>query len=195
MKGHKMDQLSFRSRKLLLEAVHSAEDAAIQLRQYAAATLPPVWELSEISGDAVLSASIEVTAEGWLMIELPCVMPRREDNDRSRFLAGLLRNTIYRAFPKHDQPRFHTCVLVYEHIYDLSRSMRFIDHDNLELKHCQDALEAAFLTNDTSALCSAFQCSHRGAQDSTRIWILTPERFPEWLKRHRECWDGSTENI
>ena len=195
MKGYKMDQLSLHSRKLLLEAVCSAEDAAIQLRQYAAATLPPVREIPEISGDIDLPASIEVTVEGWLRIELPCVMPRREDNDRSRFLAGLLRNAIHRAFPKHDQPRFYTCVLVYEHIYDLSRSMRFIDHDNLELKHCQDVLEAAFLTNDTSALCSSFQCSHRGPQDSTRIWILTPERFPEWLKRHRECWDGSTENM
>ena len=61
--------------------------------------------------------------------------------------------------------------------------------------HRQDVLEAAFLTNDTSALCSAFQCSHRGAQDSTRIWILTPEQFPEWLKMRRECWNGSTENI
>lgn len=121
-------------------------------------------------------------------------MPRREDNDRSRLLAGLLRNAIHRAFPKRDQSRFYTCVLVYEHIYDLSQSRRFIDHDNLELKHCQDVLEAAFLTNDTSALCSAFQCSHRGPQDSTRIWILTPEQFLEWLKKHRECWNGSTEN-
>ena len=190
-----MDQLSSHSRKLLLEAVRSAEDAAIQLRQYTAARLPPVWEFSEIYGDTDSPASIEVTTESWLRIELPCVMPRREDNDRSRFLAGLLRNAIYRAFPKHDQPRFHTCVLVYEHIYDLSQSRRFIDHDNLELKHCQDVLEAAFLTNDTSVLCSAFQCSHRGAQDSTRIWILTPEQFPEWLKRHRECWNGSTENM
>ena len=100
-----MDQLSLHSRKLLLEAVCSAEDAAIQLRQYAAATLPPLWELSEISGDVDLPAAIEVAAEGWLRIELPCVMPRREDNDRSRFLAGLLRNAIYLAFPKHDQPR------------------------------------------------------------------------------------------
>ena len=189
-----MDQFSFRSRKMLLEAVHSGEDAAIQLRQYAVATLPPVREIPEISGDADLPASIEIAAEDWLRMELPCVMPRREDNDRSRLLAGLLWNAIHRAFPKHDQPRFYTCVLVYEHIYDLSQSRRFIDHDNLELKHCQDVLEAAFLTNDTSALCSAFQCSHRGPQDSARIWILTPEQFLEWLKKHRECWNGSTEN-
>ena len=37
-----MDRSSFHSKKMLLEAVRSAEDAAIQLRQYAAATLPPV---------------------------------------------------------------------------------------------------------------------------------------------------------
>ena len=63
MKGYKMDQFSFRSRKMLLEAVHSAEDAAIQLRQYAVATLPPVREIPEISGDADLPASIEIAAK------------------------------------------------------------------------------------------------------------------------------------
>ena len=103
-----------------------------------------------------------------------------------RFI-GHFRSTISRDFTPAYWP--------YEHIYDLSQSRRFIDHDNLGLKHCQDVLEAAFLANDTSALCSAFQCSHRGAQDSTRIWILTPEQFPEWLKRRLECWNGSTENI
>lgn len=85
--------------------------------------------------------------------------------------------------------------MVYEHIYDISRSRRFIDHDNLELKHCQDVLEAAFLTNDTAALCSAFQCSHHGEQDGTRIWILLPEQFPEWLNSHPECWNSTTETM
>ena len=181
--------------QLLLDAVRSAENAAIQFRQYAAAVLEPV---QTVPGDAFSdnseAAVVEITPEGWLAASLPGMMPRRDDADRSRFLAGLLRDTIHRTFPEHDQPKFCACVLVYEHIYDISRSRRFIDHDNLELKHCQDVLEAAFLTNDTSALCSAFQCSHRGPQDSARIWILTPEQFLEWLKKHRECWNGSTEN-
>ena len=190
-----MDRFNFHSERLLLETVRAVEDAAIRLRQYAAATLPPAQEASEISGDADLPASVEITEEGWLKIELPCTMPRREDGDRSRFLAGLLRSAVRRAFPTHDQPKFHTCVLVYEPIYALGQNRRFIDHDNLELKHCQDVLETAFLTNDTSALCSAFQCSHRGAQDGTRIWILTPEQFTEWLKRHHERWNGGTESM
>ena len=182
--------------QILLNAVRSAENTAIHLRQYAAAVLEPV---QTVPGDAFSDNSqasvVEITLEGWLVASLPGMMPRRDDADRSRFLAGLLRDAIRRTFPEHDQPKFHACVLVYEHIYDISRSRRFTDHDNLELKHCQDVLEAAFLTNDTAALCSAFQCSHSGDQDGTRIWILPPEQFPEWLKNHPECWNGTTENM
>ena len=182
--------------QLLLDAVRSAEDAAIQLRQYAAAVLEPAQTvLGDAFSDNSQAAVVEITPEGWLVASLLGVMPRWDDADRSRFLSGLLRDAIRRTFPEHDQPKFRACVLVYEHIYDISRSRRFIDHDNLELKHCQDVLEAAFLTNDTAALCSAFQCSHRGEQDGTRIWILLPEQFPDWLKSHPECWNGTTETM
>ena len=182
--------------QLLLDAVQSAENAAIQLRQYAAAVLEPVQTVpGNVFSDNSQASVVEITLEGWLVASLPGMMPRRDDADRSRFLAGLLRDAIRRAFPEHDHPKFRACVLVYEHIYDISRSRRFTDHDNLELKHCQDVLEAAFLTNDTAALCSAFQCSHRGKPDGTRIWILPPEQFPAWLKNHPECWSSTTENV
>ena len=154
--------------QLLMDAVRSAEDAAIQLRQYAAAVLEPVQAVpGDAFSDNSQAAVVRITPEGWLAASLPGIMPRRDDADRSRFLA----------------------------IYDISRSRRFIDHDSLELKHCQDVLEASFLSNDTAALCSAFQCSHRGEQDGTRIWILPPEQFPEWLKNHPECWSSTTETM
>ena len=192
-----MNTMYFTNRdQILLNAVRSAEDAAIQFRQYAAAVLEPVQAgPGDMFSDNSQVTVIEITSEGWLAASLPGMMPRRDDADRSRFLAGLLRAAVHRTFPEHDQPKFCACVLVYEHIYDISRSRRFIDHDNLELKHCQDVLEAAFLANDTAALCSAFQCSHRGEQDGTRIWILPPEQFPEWLKNHSECWNSTTENV
>ena len=182
--------------QLLLDAVQSAENAAIQLRQYAAAVLEPEQTVPGVSVSGNNHAAlVKIAPEGWLIASLPGMMPRRDDADRSRFLAGLLRDAIRRAFPEHDHPKFRACVLVFEHIYDIGHSRRFIDHDNLEPKHCQDVLEAAFLTNDTAALCSAFQCSHRGEQDGTRIWILLPEQFPEWLKSYPECWKSTTENM
>ena len=160
-----MEKSTLRKNQLLMEAVSASEKASIQLREFAAATL------------------------------LPVVLPKRSDEDRSRYLAGLLRDAIRHKYSNQLPPKFKVCVLVYEHIYDQSRVRRFIDHDNMELKHCQDVLEAAFLVNDTSSLCCAFQCGHRGAHDSTRIWILTPDQFTEWLKNHPECWRGSTEKM
>ena len=135
----------------LLEAVQSAETAAIRLRQYAAAELTGRQSATSVSGEAKDITSVEFTTEGWLSLLLPAMLPKRADGDRSRFLASLLRDAIRREYQETRPPKFRTCVLVYEHIYDISRSHRFIDHDNLELKHCQDVLEAAFLVNDPDA--------------------------------------------
>lgn len=185
-----------RKDQLLLEAVSASERASIRLREFAAATLLPEQTSLNISfADEKIAISIEPTREGYLSLYLPVILPKRSDEDRSRYLAGLLQEAIHRKYSHQLPPKFGVCVLVYEHIYDLSRSRRFIDHDNMELKHCQDVLEAAFLVNDTSALCSAFQCSHCGDRDGTRIWILTPEEFPEWLKNHPECWKNTAEKM
>ena len=189
---------NFISRKdqLLMEAISALEKASIRLREFAAATLPPEQTRPNIIvSDPSITISVEITQEGYLSLHLPVMLPKRSDEDRSRYLASLLRVAIREKYRNHLPPKFGACVLVYEHIYDLSRSRRFIDHDNMELKHCQDVLEASFLINDTSALCSAFQCSHCGEQDSTRIWILTPEQFPEWLEHYPECWKTATEKM
>ena len=178
-----------RKEQLLLDAVKASEKATIQLRQFAAATLSPEQISPDtICADAKIAVSVEIAQEGHLFLRLPVMLPKRGDEDRARYLAGVLRETIREKYRDRLPPKFGACVLVYEHIYDLSRNRRFIDHDNIELKHCQDVLEAAFLTNDTSALCSAFQCSHKGETDSTRIWILTPEQFTRWLSTHADCW-------
>lgn len=197
MKGTmKMKHFISRKDQLLMEAISASEKASIRLREFAAATLPPEQTSTNlIFSDANITISVEITPEGYLSLRLPVMLPKRSDEDRSRYLAGVLREAIREKSQDRLPPKFGSCVLVYEHIYDLSRNRRFIDHDNFELKHCQDVLEAAFLINDTSALCSAFQCSHRGAQDSTRIWILTPEQFLEWLEKHPECWKSTTEKM
>ena len=186
-----MNQNISRRDEILLEAVRSAEETALQLRSYAAATMRAPNECTYESELPYLPVQVEVTLEGWALAVLPVILPRRTDGDRSRFLASSLWSAVRTHFRDKPLPKFHSCVLVYEHIYAFDRKRRFTDHDNLELKHCQDVLEAAFLTNDTASLCSAFQCSHFGKTEGTHIWIVPTEQFPVWLEKHKTCWSNT----
>ena len=181
----------------LLQAVQDAESAVTELRRFAASFLLMQSRQSTPGTNATTIASVKSTEEGWLLISLPAMLPRRGEKDRARFLDEPLRAAIRSYFRNKPLPKFQACVLVYEHIYDAAYPRRRVtDHDNLELKHCQDVLEAAFLTNDSASLCSVFQCSHPGEDPGTRIWILTPEQFEIWLSKHKSTWKKSqkTEN-
>ena len=181
----------------LLQAVQDAEAAVTQLRHFAASFLLMQNRRSTPGTNTTTIASVKSTEEGWLLISLPVILPRRGEKDRARFLDEPLRAAIRCYCQDRALPKFQTCVLVYEHIYDAAYPRRRVtDHDNLELKHCQDVLEAAFLANDTASLCSVFQCSHPGEEVGTRIWILTPEQFEIWLGKHKSTWKKSqkTEN-
>ena len=181
----------------LLQAVQDAEAAVTQLRHFAASFLLMQNRRSTPGTNPTTMASVKSTEEGWLLISLPVILPRRGEKDRARFLDEPLRAAIRCYCQDRALPKFQTCVLVYEHIYDAAYPRRRVtDHDNLELKHCQDVLEAAFLANDTASLCSVFQCSHPGEEVGTRIWILTPEQFEIWLSKHKSTWEKSqkTEN-
>ena len=181
----------------LLQAVQDAEAAVTQLRHFAASFLLMQNRRSTPGTNTTTIASVKSTEEGWLLISLPVILPRRGEKDRARFLDEPLRAAIRCYCQDRALPKFQTCVLVYEHIYDAAYPRRRVtDHDNLELKHCQDVLEAAFLANDTASLCSVFQCSHPGEEPGTRIWILTPEQFEIWLSKHKSTREKShkTEN-
>lgn len=178
----------------LLQAVQDAESAVTGLRRFAASFLLMQNRRSTPGTNTTTIASVKSTEEGWLLISLPVMLPRRGEKDRSRFLDEPLRAAIRCYCQDRALPKFQTCVLVYEHIYDAAYPRRRVtDHDNLELKHCQDVLEAAFLANDTASLCSVFQCSHPGEEVGTRIWILTPEQFEIWLGKHKTSWQKSQE--
>ena len=178
----------------LLQAVQDAEAAVTQLRHFAASFLLMQNRRSTPGTNTTTIASVKSTEEGWLLISLPVILPRRGEKDRARVLDEPLRAAIRCYCQDRALPKFQTCVLVYEHIYDAAYPRRRVtDHDNLELKHCQDVLEAAFLANDTASLCSVFQCSHPGEEVGTRIWILTPEQFEIWLGKHKTSWQKSQE--
>ena len=173
---------------VLLDAVRHAENAAITLREFAVYTALRNSPLIDRAVREVTGTALTAPDEDCICVTLPAMLARRNDNDKSRYLAGLLRTQLHDQCAGKEFPKFRRCVIVYEQIYGAGNRRRFTDHDNLELKHVQDELELAFPVNDTSALRSAFQCSHIGEKDGTRIWIMKPERFPEWLHAHSDYW-------
>ena len=176
----------------LLQTVQEMAAAVTHLRQFAATALRVSAMGAMAESKATTIASVKLTEEGWLVISLPVMLPHRGEKDSARFLDEPLRSSIRNYFRDKPLPKFQDCVLVYEQIYDAAYPRRRVtDHDNLELKHCQDVLEAAFLTNDTALLCSAFLCSHMGKDPGTRIWILPSEQFPKWLCAHKNAWENS----
>ena len=173
----------------LLQAVRDAESSVTQLRRFAASFLLMRNMESLPATSSTTIASVKSAEEGWLLLSLPVMLPRRGEKDRARFLDEPLRSAIRRYCQDRPLPKLQACVLVYEQIYDAAYPRRRVtDHDNLELKHCQDVLEAAFLANDTASLCSVFQCSHPGEEPGTRIWVLAPEQFESWLSKHKSAW-------
>jgi hypothetical protein len=183
------------SQEELLTAAQKTEQAAILLREEICVLLRN--EIGFRQHDYpmernLIPVSVEMTQEGWLCISLPVMLPKRKEGDRARFLELPLRDAILRFRKANALPHFQTCVIVYEHIYEESTPRRRVtDHDNIELKHCQDVLETAFLTNDSAILCSVFQCSHMGKSSGTRIWILAPDQFSMWLGSHQTYWKDS----
>ena len=65
-KGRDIMMNGLKKEQALLEAVQSAETAAIRLRQYAAAELTGRQSATSVSGEAKDITSVEFTTERWL---------------------------------------------------------------------------------------------------------------------------------
>ena len=179
----------------LLDALHDAEVAAMSIRKVAVLALlnrpRSSLPLTDGGGDK-FTAHFEESPEGRLCLTLPAMLPHRKKVDKACFLLDPIRDAVNAFYGDRPHPHFDRCVLAYEHIYAAGTQRRHVtDHDNLELKHCQDLLESLFLTNDSAHYCATFQCSHTGSSNATRIWIMTPEQFPEWFKTHEIYWKST----
>ena len=183
----------------LLDALAEAENTALHLRDFAASVLRQKsyrYDLRAERGNVPIIARLEQTPEGWLCLSLPVMLPHRKEGDKARYLIEPIRLAIRDFYGGWNCPRFDACVLAYEHICKSGTPRRHIlDHDNIELKHCQDTIESLLLTNDSAVCCAAYQCTREGDADGTNVWILTPEQFPEWRKWHDEHRTRGTENL
>lgn len=89
------------------------------------------------------------TKKGWLKLQMPILLPRKEKSSRS-YIRGFLYPALEQFAFSRVKIRYRNCVLIFRHVYDRNRPEReYRDHDNIELNTVVDAIAMFFLVDDT----------------------------------------------
>ena len=169
-----------------LQAADAAERAVLLARALPACTgNPAAAERVEVLMQSHRPVKAGFTAEGWFSVRLPLLLPKKETGS-----AGYVRSLLYpalRDFFRGKPPvRYRNCVLIYRHVYSLSRPERQRrDHDNIECNMVSDAVALYVMEDDAPFLCSHYECSAAANRERTEVYVVPQEEFPSWLEAEK----------
>lgn len=157
------------------------ERLALHLRGIPALTgIPHAQSALEEMVPAVMDIWVGRTAEGWLYVSFPRLLPRKEHGSPEFIRRGLYW-ALQKYFGDHETPRIDNCVLVLRHVYDEKLPQRrWRDHDNIEVNAVIDAVAFFALRDDAPSICSHFYCSVAGRADGTQVFVVPKADFPRW---------------
>lgn len=160
---------------------HQGERLALHLRGIPALTgIPHVLPTLEEMVPAIMDIWVGRTAEGWLYVSFPRLLPRKEHGSPEFIRRGLYW-ALQKYFWDHEAPRIDNCVLVIRHVYDERLpERRWRDHDNIEVNAVIDAVAFFALRDDAPSACFHFYCSVAGKADSTQLFIVPKAEFSRW---------------
>jgi len=170
---------------LSTDAALRAENIACRLRHLIYSTTS-IKKEEYLTSAAVMQGITVEEKEGILEITLPCLLPKRKQQQSTEYLLDPFTAAMSQYTRSHPLPRLQHCVVCFSHIYckDLPRR-RVRDYDNLELKQFLDVAASFILTDDNGLLCDAYNTTELGEADSTRISIMDSARFPKWLSERQ----------
>ena len=161
----------------------------------------PIWAPDPDRGHSVqppdlspFPVQIRQTAEGWLHLTLPALLPKKNSGRGNLVYAGVA--AAMRKWCSGRKPlRFTDCVLVFCHVYDRMRPMRRMrDHDNIECKSVTDVLALYAMPDDGPAICSRYECSVAGDADRTDVYLVPSASFSAWLEQEKALSKGHEKN-
>ena len=152
----------------------------------------PVWAPDSDRGHSAqppdlspLPIQIRQTAEGWLHLTLPALLPKKNSGRGDLVYAGVAA-AMRKWCSGRKTLRFTDCVLVFRHVYDRMRPLRRMrDHDNIECKSVTDVLALYAMPDDGPADCSRYECSVAGDADRTDVYLVPSASFPAWLEQEK----------
>lgn len=128
-----------------------------------------------------IPVEIGFTDEGWLKLQMPILLPRKEKSSRS-YIRGFLYPALEKFAFSREKIRYRNCVLIFRHVYDRNRPEReYRDHDNIELNTVVDAIAMFFLVDDTPLECRHYYCNAAGDAEKTEVYIVPRTEFQHWL--------------
>ena len=165
-----------------VSAAKLSEAVTLKTRALPAYTGHPQAEamVQKAVGEAV-PVEIGFTEQGWLKIEMPILLPRKEKSSRS-YIRGFLYPALEKFAFDRERIRYRNCVMIFHHVYDRNRPEReYRDHDNIELNTVVDAIAMFFLVDDTPLECRHYYCSAAGDGEKTEVYIVPRTEFQRWL--------------
>lgn len=181
----KTDYAEKRIEEVLTKSVTAAkisEGVALKTRALPAHTGHPQADamVQNVIEEAV-PVEMGFTEEGWFLLRMPILLPRKEKSSRS-YLRGFLYPALEKFSRGKEKIRYRNCVLIFRHVYDRNRPEReYRDHDNIELNTVVDAIAMFFLVDDTPLECRHYYCSASGEKEMTEVYIVPRADFESWL--------------
>ena len=167
-------------------------DAALRCERIACRLRHLIYSSTSVKKEEYLTSAavmqgVEIRYEDSLLeITLPCLLPKRQKRQSSEFLIDPIYAALNQYAKSHPLPRFQHCVVCFSHVYCHEQPERRVrDYDNLELKQLLDVVSSFIMVDDNGLLCDAYNTTELGETDYTRIFIMSPERFPKWLEQRQ----------
>lgn len=133
--------------------------------------LAPVWDIS-----------IGFTKEGWFLLKIPALLPKKSSGS-AEFIRSMLYPGMKRFFHGRQPVRYKDSVLVFRHVYNRKRPQRqYRDHDNIELNMVADIIALYLLPDDAPLRCAHYYCSAHGDTDYTEVYVVPKGDFIHWLE-------------
>lgn len=167
----------------LRDAAHIAERLACGIRETIVETcfIPKKQVLEEAARDHGIMVEQEA---GWYKITLPGLLPKKRGGSCA-FIIAPLTCALTDFAQAHSVERLGRCVVCFRHLYSADLPERMIrDNDNFEVKQVLDAVADQFLVDDTGLLCTNLYTTALGEREATEVYVMVPERLPEWLELH-----------
>lgn len=167
-------------------------DAALRCERIACRLRHLIYSSTSVKKEEYLTSAavmqgVEIRYEDSLLeITLPCLLPKRQKRQSSEFLIDPIYAALNQYAKSHPLPQFQHCVVCFSHVYCHEQPNRRVrDYDNLELKQLLDVVSSFIMVDDSGLLCDAYNTTELGESDCTRIFIMSPERFPRWLEQRQ----------